>query len=156
MISLDIVVGMNFHHPTWDAEVDAGGGATLRAVRLAKRAGTVRLAANLYELEPGAVVSPLHFHHHNEELLFVLSGTPALRRSDDDVRDLAPGEVVAFPAGPAGQHQILNRSEAPARVLICATDDLPEVAEQPENQMLAILTTTGLRLVPDTPHVSIS
>lgn len=88
---------MNLHHPTWDAEVDAGGGARLRAVRLAKRAGSVRLAASLYELEPGAVVSPLHFHHHNEELLFVLSGTPALRRSDDDLRDLAPGEVVAFP-----------------------------------------------------------
>jgi uncharacterized cupin superfamily protein len=113
----------------------------------------VRLAASLYELEPGAVVSPLHFHHHNEELLFVLSGTPAVRRSDGDLRDLAPGEVVAFPPGPGGQHQILNCSKAPARVLICATDDLPEVAEQPENQMLAILTRTGLRLVPNTPYV---
>jgi uncharacterized cupin superfamily protein len=144
---------MNLHHPTWDAEVDAGDGAILRAVRLAQPAGSVRLAANLYELEPGAVVSPLHFHHRNEELLFVLSGTPALRRSDEDPHDLGPGEVVAFPAGPAGQHQILNRSSVPARVLICATNDLPEVAEQPENQMLAILTETGLRLVSNAPHV---
>jgi uncharacterized cupin superfamily protein len=156
MISLDIVIGMNLQQPTWDAQVDAGDGATLRAVRLARHAGSVRLAANLYELEPGAVVSPLHFHHHNEELLFVLSGTPTLRRSDNDLRDLVPGEVVAFPAGPAGQHQILNRSRAPARVLICATNDLPEVAEQPENQMLAILTATGLRLVPDAPYVHAS
>lgn len=147
---------MNLHHPIWDAEVDAGDGAILRAVRLGKHAGSVRLAANLYELEPGAVVSPLHFHHHNEELLFVLSGRPALRRSDDDVRDLAPGEVVAFPTGPAGQHQVLNRSDAPARVLICATGHLPEVAEQPESQLLAILTTTGLRLVPNTPYAEAS
>ena len=144
---------MNVHHPTWDAEIDVGTGAVLRAVRLAKHVGSDRLAANLYELEPGAVVSPLHFHHRNEELLFVLSGTPTLRRSDDDVRDLAPGEVVAFPAGPAGRHQILNRSVDPARVLICATNELPEVAEQPESQILAIATSTGLRLVNDAPHV---
>jgi hypothetical protein len=61
--------------------------------------------------------------------------------------------VVAFPAG---EHQILNHSEAPARVLICATDDFSEAAGEPENQMLAILTTTGQRLVPETLHTSIS
>jgi uncharacterized cupin superfamily protein len=48
----------------------------LRAVRLARHAGASRLAANLYELERGAVVSPLHFHHGNEELLLVLTDTP--------------------------------------------------------------------------------
>ena len=66
---------MNLFEPTWDAEVQANGGV-LRAVRLARHAGAARLAANLYELEPGAVVSPLHFHHRNEELLFVLAGAP--------------------------------------------------------------------------------
>jgi alkylation response protein AidB-like acyl-CoA dehydrogenase len=76
---------MNLFAPSWDAEIDAGG-AVLRATRLAKHAGAHRLAANLYELEPDAVVSPLHFHHHNEELLFVLSSTPAVRRSEHDVR----------------------------------------------------------------------
>jgi len=152
MISLDIVVGMNLHHPAWDVEIDIEG-ATLRAVRLAKHAGSVRLAANLYELEPGAVVSPLHFHHRNEELLFVLSGTPAVRRSNREVRDLTPGEVVAFRAGPTGQHQIVNRSNEPARVLICATDELPEIAEQPETGILAVLTDAGLRLIASAPYV---
>ena len=93
---------MNLFEPTWDAEVEAGG-AVLRATRLAQQAGAKRLAANLYELEPGALVSPLHFHHRNEELLFVLSGTPSLRRGDSDVRDLSPGEIVAFRRGPAAR-----------------------------------------------------
>jgi uncharacterized cupin superfamily protein len=75
-ISNDILLGMNLFEPTWDAEVHANG-AVLRAVRLARHAGAAWLAANLYELEPGALVSPLHFHHRNEELLFVLAGTPA-------------------------------------------------------------------------------
>lgn len=143
---------MNLFEPSWDAEVDASG-AVLRATRLATHAGAHRLAANLYELEPGALVSPLHFHHRNEELLFVLSGTPALRRSDSDVRELSPGEVIAFPTGPDGIHQILNRSDQPARVLICATNDLPEVAEQTETDQLAVITDTGLRVLPSGPVI---
>ena len=136
---------VNVIEPTWDAELPSGGG-TLRAVRLADHAGAQRLAANLYEVEQGAVVSPLHFHHANEELLFVLSGTPTLRRGPDEERALSPGEVVAFLSGPTGTHQILNRGAEPARVLIVATNDLPEVAEQVENRQLAIITTDGLRL----------
>ncbi|MFZ1993215.1 MAG: cupin domain-containing protein [Solirubrobacteraceae bacterium] len=106
------------------------------------------MAANLYELEQGAVVSPLHFHHVNEELLFVLAGTPTLRRGAEDERVLAPGEVVSFPAGPAGVHQVLNRATEPARVLITATNEVPEVAEQVENEQLAVITADGLRLLP--------
>jgi uncharacterized cupin superfamily protein len=138
---------MNLLTPTWDAEVGPEG-ARLRAVRLAGHAGAQRLAANLYELEPGAAVSPLHFHHGNEELLLVLAGTPTLRRGADDERELVPGEVVAFLPGPTGTHQVLNRGAAPARVLICATTDVPEVAEQVEEGVLAVITADGLRLVP--------
>jgi uncharacterized cupin superfamily protein len=145
---------MNLLHPTWDAELDAGEGGTLRAVRLGGHAGAARLAATLYELERGAHVSPLHFHHANEELLFVLGGTPTLRLAEGEERVLAPGEVVAFPVGPAGAHQVLNRAPAPARVLICATNALPEVAEQPEAGMLAIITADGLRLAPASAPVT--
>src|ERR1700742_4974493 len=98
---------MSLITPAWDAEVPSGGG-TLRAVRLAEHAGARRLAANLYELEGSAVISPLHFHHANEELLFVLSGTPTLRRGPGDEQALEVGQVVSFPAGPSGVHQILN------------------------------------------------
>lgn len=142
---------MNLLTPSWDAELPSDDG-TLRTVRLAQHAGAARLAANLYEVERGAVVSPLHFHHVNEELLFVLSGTPTLRSAGEE-RTLLAGEVVAFLPGPSGSHQILNRASEPARVLIVATNDLPEVAEQPENEQLAILTADGLRLLPLTPPV---
>ncbi len=148
MISHDIISEMNLLNPVWDAEL-TNDGAVLRAVRLAQHAGAQRLAANLYELESGAKVSPLHFHHANEELLFVLAGTPTLRRAPGDEQELQPGEVIAFPVGRDGIHQILNRAPAPARVLICATNHHPEVAEQVENGVLAVITTTGLRLLPD-------
>lgn len=145
---------MNLLNPTWDAEVDAGGGAILRAVRAGQHAGSKALAATLYELDPGAIVSPLHFHHTNEELLFVLSGTPTLRSGPDEERQLVAGEIVSFPIGPDGTHQITNRSGSPSRVLICSTNTLPEVAEQPETGMLAIITPDGLRLLPNEPMVA--
>jgi uncharacterized cupin superfamily protein len=139
---------VNLFDPTWDAEVDTVEGAKLRAVRLGQHARADRLAATLYELEPGAPVSPLHFHHANEELLFVLEGTPTVRLGEKDERVLAAGEIVAFPAGPGGTHQVLNRSDTSARVLICATNEVPDVAEQVECKRLAIITKDGLRLAP--------
>ncbi len=78
----------------------------------------------------------------------VLTGTPTLRRGEDQEEGLDPGAVVSFPVGPDGTHQVRNDSAEPARVLIVATADLPEVAEQPEAEQLAIITTDGLRLAP--------
>jgi uncharacterized cupin superfamily protein len=145
---------VNFNEPAWDAQLPSRGGV-LRAVRLGRHAGADRLAANLYEVEQGAVVSPLHFHHANEELLFVLSGTPTLRHGQDGERVLARGDVVAFPTGPSGTHQIVNHAVEPARLLIVATNDLPEVAEQVEDGQLAIITYDGLRIQPiSTPIVA--
>jgi uncharacterized cupin superfamily protein len=139
---------VSLYDPIWDAEIDSDG-ARLRATRLAAHAGAKRLAANLYEIEQGAMVSPLHFHHANEELLFVIAGTPTVRTSSDEETTLNEGAVIAFPPGPTGTHQILNRAARPARVLICATNELPEVAEQPETGTLAIITDDGLRLLPN-------
>ncbi len=84
----------------------------------------------------------------------MITGAPTLRVGPGEERILEPGEVVAFPTGPAGTHQILNRSSQPARVLICATNDLPEVAEQVETGTLAVITPEGLRIVPAPAPVS--
>jgi hypothetical protein len=62
--------------------------------------------------------------------------------------------VVVFPTCPDGTHQIVNRAATPARVLICATNELPEVAEQVENQIVAMITSGGLRLLPDSPPIT--
>ena len=47
----------------------------------------------------------------------MLEGTPSVRTPGGEVT-LAEGEIVCFPRGPAGAHQIVNAAEAPARVLI--------------------------------------
>jgi uncharacterized cupin superfamily protein len=141
----------NLFDPEWDFEGSRDGGAITRAVRLGGHAGGERLGATLYELEPGAMASPLHFHHGAEELLFVIAGEPTLRTGtgEEDERVLATGEVVSFPPGRGGTHQILNRGAVPARVLVCSTNDLPEVAEQVETGLTVVLTAEYDRLYKD-------
>jgi uncharacterized cupin superfamily protein len=141
----------NLFDPVWDFEGSRDGGATTRAVRLGAQAGAERLGATLYELESGAMASPLHFHHGAEEILFVIAGEPTLRTGtgEGDERTLATGEVVSFPPGREGTHQIVNRADATARVLICSTNDLPEVAEQVETGLTVVLTSEYDRLYKD-------
>jgi uncharacterized cupin superfamily protein len=145
----------NLFDPTWDFEGERNEAVT-RAVRLGAHAGAERLGATLYELEAGAIASPLHFHHGAEELLFVIAGEPSLRTGvgEDEERVLATGEVVAFPPGRAGTHQIVNRGAAPARVLVCSTNDLPEVAEQVETGLTVVLTDEYDRLYRDGTDIS--
>ena len=111
---------------------------------------------SLYELESGAIASPLHFHHGAEELLFVIAGEPTLRTGtgEGEERVLATGEVVAFPPGREGTHQIRNRAPATARVLVCSTNDLPEVAEQVETGLTVVLTSEYDRLYKDGLDIS--
>jgi uncharacterized cupin superfamily protein len=145
------VTGPNLFDPDWEFEGAREGDGVTRAARIGAQVGGQRLGASLYELESGAMASPLHFHHGSEDMLFVLTGEPTLRTGtgDADERVLATGEIVSFPAGRAGTHQILNRSDAPARVLICSTNDLPEVAEQVETGLTVVLTDEYDRLYRD-------
>ena len=72
----------------------------------------------------------------NEELLIVLRGQPTIRMHDGD-HELAEGDVVPFPRGPLGGHQIRNDGSSTARVLIVAANADPDVAEYPETGKVA-------------------
>jgi uncharacterized cupin superfamily protein len=114
------------------------------------QAGARELAANVYELDPGAVGSPLHVHHANEELLLVLAGTPSLR-GPDGIQLLTAGAVVAFPRGQAGAHSLVNRSELPVRYLVVSTTNRPDVVEYPDTgATLVVLDEQRLAYPPGT------
>ncbi len=116
----------------WDEIPDWGGVGARRLVRVPGGS----LGASLWELQPGGSQFVYHFHHGTEETLIVLRGTPTVRMHDGDHR-LAEGDVVPFPRGPEGGHQIRNDGDAPARVLIVAANANPDVAEYPETGKLA-------------------
>ena len=118
----------------WD-EVPDWGGVGARALI---RSESNRLGASVWELQRGATQFVYHFHHGTEELLIVLRGRPTVRMHDGD-HSLAEGDVLPFPTGPEGGHQIRNDGEETARVLIVAAHADPDVAEYPETGKVAAI-----------------
>jgi uncharacterized cupin superfamily protein len=118
----------------WDDVPDWGGVGARRLVR----APDGSLNASVWELQPGASQFVYHFHHGSEELLVVLRGTPTVRMHDGE-RELAEGDVLPFPRGPEGGHQVRNDGDSVARVLIVAANVSPDVAEYPETGKVAIV-----------------
>ena len=95
------------------------------------------LGATVYEVLPGEKLWPYHWELGCEEFLVVVAGTPTVRTPDGE-RELAPGDVVHFPEGEAGAHQLLNRSDGVFRVLIGSTKPSLSVASYPDSGKLLI------------------
>jgi uncharacterized cupin superfamily protein len=118
---------VDFMQPRWEADRFPGR----HVAPVGAQAGARELAANVYELDPRAVGSPLHAHLANEELLLVLAGTLSLR-GPEGTQLLSAGAVVAFPRGQAGAHSLVNRSDAPVRYLVVSTTSRPDIVEYPD------------------------
>ncbi|HZQ64776.1 MAG TPA: cupin domain-containing protein [Gaiellaceae bacterium] len=106
----------------WDLELASAPeewGAGVRGRRLLDRSRRPRLVSAVWELDPGARSPHYHAHHAAEEMLLVLRGTPILRTPDGE-RTLAEGDVVHFPVGANGAHQVRNDSSEVVRYLMIA------------------------------------
>jgi uncharacterized cupin superfamily protein len=125
----------NLFEPDFEDSSERPGFSWQRAA-LGRQAGAERLGASLFALPPGQAAFPLHYHLGNEEMLVVIAGTPSLRTLEDE-RELATGEVVSFPRGEAGAHQVVNRGEEEARILLISEMNAPEVVVRPESGKLS-------------------
>jgi uncharacterized cupin superfamily protein len=106
-------------------------------IGVGRRLGGELLGASLYELPPGQRSWPYHAHYANEELLIVLDGRPTLRTPDGE-RELRAADAAAFPRGLEGAHQLINRSDRPARFLMVSTMVHPEVAHYPDSDKIGV------------------
>jgi uncharacterized cupin superfamily protein len=125
------VPGPNIFDPDFDGG-SARPGFSSRRARLGRQAGATRLGASLYELPPDQATWPYHAHLSNEEMLIVLRGRPHLR-TVDGWRQLSEGELVAFPTGERGAHQLHNRTDEPVRVLMVSEMNAPEIGIYPDS-----------------------
>jgi uncharacterized cupin superfamily protein len=125
-----------------------------RRTQVGRELGAELLGATVYEAPPGGKLWPYHWELGCEEFLVVVSGTPTLRTPEGE-RLLAPGDVVAFPEGEAGAHQLRNDSDAPFRVLIGSTKSGLYVAGYPDSGKLLIdAPAHGRRtMLRDTPEL---
>jgi uncharacterized cupin superfamily protein len=101
--------------------------------------GGEHLGGSLLEIPPGGVAWPYHWEAAQEEWLIVLSGTPTVRTPDGE-ETLAPGDVVCFPVGPEGAHQVSNASEAPCRIVMLSNRDAVNVIAYPDSGKVGVRT----------------
>jgi uncharacterized cupin superfamily protein len=141
-----------FGEQDWDDENDQEG-FRHRATAIGKSLGAELLGGSLYELPPGEKTWPYHYELGCEEWLIAVSGRPTLRGPDGE-RELEPGDVAVFPEGPAGAHQVLNRSEEPCRVLILSSKSPVAIVHYPDSAKVGLWTESDgyqamLRREPD-------
>ncbi len=129
---------VNIHSAELRRDEDDPQGYRCDYLRLAPAIGGNTMAGTLYELSPGNSNCPYHYES-DEEWLLVLEGTLTVRHPDGE-DELAPGDLVCFPAGPEGAHKLTNRGSEVVRMLIVSTANLPAVAVYPDSDKIGVFT----------------
>jgi uncharacterized cupin superfamily protein len=124
----------NINDPLFD-EPRKHPGFLCKRARLSRQAGSERLGLSLWELPPGEAAYPYHFHYTEEELVLVIEGAPRLR-TPEGWRELSNGEVVAFPRGERGGHQLVNHTADTVRFLSFSTSGEPDIVIYPDSGKL--------------------
>ena len=143
------VFNLSAPDPTWDGASDTPGYG-YRVAAIGPRLGASLMGGSLYELPPGEKSFPYHYELGCEEWLIVVAGRPTLRDPNGE-RELAPGDVVCFPDGPAGAHQVHNRTEESVRILFVSTKAPVALARFPDSgKTMAWTRDEGAELYRDT------
>jgi len=103
--------------------------------RLGDVFGLTQFGVNLVRLPPGQMSSQRHWHHREDEFVFVLRGTVALV-TDAGEHELGPGMVAGFKAGVSDGHHLVNRTAEDAVYLEVGTRDPKEEADYPDIDLL--------------------
>ncbi|TML70421.1 MAG: cupin domain-containing protein [Actinobacteria bacterium] len=105
-------------------------------IDVARAAGSAATAMYIYDLSPGQRACPYHYEYE-EEWLLVVDGAVVVRTPDGE-RSLGRGDLVCFPAGPSGAHDIANRSDSPARTLAFSSARVPAVSVYPDSNKIGV------------------
>jgi uncharacterized cupin superfamily protein len=139
----------NLHGDEWDRIEDRDGWRSKDAW-IGHRLNAELLGGSMYELEAGDKLFPYHTHHANEEWLLVLRGEPTLRTADGE-QELREGDVAVFRRGNDGFHQVINRTDAPIRVLMLSSKVAPDIVEYPDSGKVGARSADGERILLSRP-----
>lgn len=103
--------------------------------------GLRNFGVNLTRLAPGAASALHHGHSLQDELVYVLEGTPTLI-TDAGETALAPGMCAGFPAG-GSAHHLVNRSSADVLFLEVGDRTRGDQVVYPNDDLQAIMQPDG-------------
>lgn len=103
--------------------------------RLGDAFGLTQFGVNLLRLPPGQWSSQRHWHHGEDEFVYVLEGEAVLI-TDSREQILGPGMAAGFKARVRDGHHLVNRSEQDVLVLEVGTRTEVEPADYPDIDLL--------------------
>ena len=101
-------------------------------------AGGKELAVRLFELPAGQTLCPYHYEYV-EEWLLVITGEVQMR-TPAGVSSARAGDLVCFPTGPDGGHNVWNERDDTARVVMFSSGAVPAVAVYPDSDKIGLWT----------------
>jgi uncharacterized cupin superfamily protein len=129
-------VNLNEPELRWDDDPE---GFRSGMFRTGPSVGAARTGATLYELPPGQSICPYHYEYGEEEWLLVVQGRATVR-TPDETDQLEPMELVFFPTGPAGAHEIRNDTDSSVRVLMWSEVVTPTATAYPDSGKVGVYT----------------
>ncbi|MBK8455760.1 MAG: cupin domain-containing protein [Phyllobacteriaceae bacterium] len=112
--------------------------------RLGDAGGLTQFGVNLCRLEPGSGSSLRHWHHNEDEFVYIVAGEVVLVE-DGGETVLRPGDAATFKAGVANGHTLVNRGRDDALFLEVGTRMADEIAEYPDIDLRAEKTAGVMR-----------
>jgi len=103
--------------------------------------GLKNFGVNLTRLAPGGESALLHRHSKQDELVYILEGTPTLVTDRGEVQ-LAPGMCAGFPAAGLA-HQLVNRTDSDVVYLEIGDRTPGDEGSYPADDIAAKLTPGG-------------
>jgi uncharacterized cupin superfamily protein len=145
------VTVLNLLDDTVADESNAREGHRFLRSMIGRTVGAELTGFSLYELPPAQTAWAYHYELNREEWLIVVAGEVVVRRPDGDC-PLRAGDVLCFPIGETGAHQVRNDSGAPARfVMPSSSAGDGYVAIRPDSGT-ALISSPGFRMIVSTEH----
>jgi len=130
---------VNIADPEFVYDADDPEGYKAGLFRPGPGLGAKQTGTSVYELPPGQALCPYHYEYGEEEWLLVVSGRPTLR-TPEGIAQLDPWDLVFFPTGPEGAHQVRNETADPVRVLMWSQVITPSATAYPDSDKVGVWT----------------
>ena len=91
--------------------------------------GLTGLGVHLIEVAPGAETTEYHVHHHEDEAIYVLSGTATATIGDQD-HAIGPGDFIGYRKGGLA-HTVVNTGTEVLRLLVVGQRLAQDVGDYP-------------------------
>jgi uncharacterized cupin superfamily protein len=125
--------------PEFTYDADDPEGFRSAVFRIGKEVGAQATGTSVYELPPGQALCPYHYEYAEEEWAMPLDGVVTVR-TPEGTEQMGPMEVVFFPRGPEGAHQIANDGDATVRVMMWSNVVYPAATAYPDSDKVGVWT----------------